>query len=141
MEIVEIKTLIDITNTGVRRVAQGTQQELDQYKNWITLNQCIEIRSIISYDFSPTVEEVDIKNLGFGKSYKGKHRVWTWRVSPDRAHAFADDNDAVGGLINSVDQVPIIKNLTETINIDRSVFELSDSNLKNTIVKLITGND
>ena len=141
METVEIKTLVDITNTGVRRANQGTQQELEQYKNWITLNQCIEIRSIINYDFPPTVEEVDVKGLGFGSKYKGKHKVWTWRLSPDRSNAFAEEGDPVAGLVTSIDQVPFIKNLTETINIDRPVFELSDNNLKNTVVKLITGNE
>jgi hypothetical protein len=30
MEIIELKTLIDITNTGVRRANQGTQQQLEQ---------------------------------------------------------------------------------------------------------------
>jgi hypothetical protein len=141
MEIIELKTLIDITNTNVRRPNQGTQQEYDQYKNWITLNQCIEIRSIITYDANPTNELVDIKGLGFGKDYKGKHRVWTWRFSPDRATSFSSDSGDLLLLIDGLDQIPVIKNLIETINIGAAVFELRNENQKNTVLKIISGNE
>jgi hypothetical protein len=138
MEIIELKTLIDITDTGVRRPNQGTQQQLEQYKNFVTLKQCIEISSIISFDSSPEAEVLDIKSLGFGSVFKGKHKVWTWQFSPDRDNAFANDLDPVGALIASLEEVPIIQKLTETINIDKPVFELIDVNLKNTIVRIIT---
>lgn len=137
METIELKTLIDITNTGVRRANQGTVQELEQYKNFITLNQCVEMCSVISYDFSPEVEEVDLKDFKFGKKYKGKHKVWTWRFYPDREGAFNTDIAPLGHLVAHLDKVPVIKNLTETINIDRPVFELTDPNLKNTLVKIL----
>ena len=141
METIEIKTLIDITNTDTRRPNQGTQQEYDQYRNWITLNQCIEMRSIITYDTNPTNELIDIKGLGFGKEYKGKHRVWTWRFNPDRATAFSNESGGLPLLIDDLNQIPIIKNLLETINIDTTVFDLKDENLRNTVLKIISGND
>ena len=141
METIELKTLIDITNTDVRRANQGTQKEYDQYKNWITLNQCIEMRSIIAYAANPTSEVVDIKSLGFGKEYKGKQRVWTWRFSPDRSTSFSSDSGELHLLIDDLDQVPIIKNLDETINIGTTVFDLKDDNLKNTVLKIISGNE
>ena len=78
MEIIEIKTLIDITNTKVIRLNQGSQFELDQNRNFITLMQCIELRSIVSYDITPVIEKIDIKSLGFGTAYKGKQNVWTF---------------------------------------------------------------
>ena len=43
MEVIELKTLIDITNTNVRRITQGSETTYNQYKNWTTLNQCIEL--------------------------------------------------------------------------------------------------
>lgn len=141
MEVIEIKTLIDITDTGVKRPSQGTQQELDQYKNYTTLKQCVELRSVISYDFPPNCAEVDVKGLGFGRVFKGKHQVWTWRIRPDRESVFAEGDNPIGGLISDIDQVPVIKKLTETINIDKSVFELSDNDLKNTVIKIILGNE
>lgn len=139
MEVIELKTLVDITNTNVRRASQGTEQELEQYKNWITLNQCIELRSVMTFDGNPTVETVDLKGLGFGTEYKGQHKVWTWRFYPDRANIFATENSPLALLIEDLDQVPVIRNLTETINILRPVFELTDKKLINTKLKIISG--
>jgi len=140
MQTIEIKTLIDITNTKVIRPNQGTQQELDQQRNFITLNQCVELRSIISYEQSPQTESLDIKSLGFGSNYKGKHKVWTFKFSPDRDNAYFDgQSNTVGTLIEDLHAVPVIKNLTETINIDKAIFDLKDPLLKNTIIRATPG--
>jgi hypothetical protein len=140
MEIIEIKTLIDVTNTHVSRANQGTIDEYEQYRNWTTLLQCIGLRSIITYEDNPEAEIVDIKNLKFGSNYKGKHKVWTFRFYPDRPFAFYDGGDPVGLLIEDLNGVPIAGKLTETINIDRPVFNTDTSSLyKNTTVKAIKG--
>lgn len=140
MQIIEIQTLIDITNTKVTRLNQGTQLQLDQNKNFITLLQCIEIRSIISYDTKPQIEEVDVKSLGFGSAYKGKQTMWTFRITPDRIGVWTDDNgDEIGELIGDLHEVPVIKNLEETVNIERAVFDCKDGKYKNTIIKALKG--
>jgi len=140
MEIIEIQTLIDITNTRVVRLTQGSQQALDQNRNFITLCQCIELRSVVSYDQSPTCEKVDIKNLGFGTNFKGKHNLWTFTFVPDREGVYRDaEGNEIGFLLEDIHAVPIIKNLTETINIDRTIFDLKDSKAKNTIIKARPG--
>jgi hypothetical protein len=132
MNIVEIKTLIDVTSTGVGRPHQGTQLQLNQERNWITLNQCIAIRSLIEYNNEPIMETVDIKGLGFGSNYKGKHQVWTFRFETDRPEVFGNDCEL---LVEDLDQVPVIKKLTETINIDMAVFDTKSTNFKNTIIR------
>ena len=139
MQTIEIKTLIDITNTRVSRPNQGTQLEMDQNRNFTTLKQCTELRSIISYDFSPELQVIDVKDLGFGSKYKGKHAVWTFRFSPDRTGAYAKDNNDIGCLIEDIQGVPFIEKLTETINIERAIFELIDASSKNTVIKAIKG--
>ena len=140
MESIEIRTLVDITNTRVNRPNQGTQLAYDQNRNFVTLMQCIELRSIVSYDNPPLVEEVDVKGLGFGTEYKGKHRVWTFVIIPDRTGVYiGDDGDPVSGLVNDVDSVPFIKNLLETINIDRAIFDCMNLSTKNTIIKAHQG--
>ena len=140
MQTIEIKTLIDVTNTKVIRPNQGTQQQLDQQKNFTTLKQCIELRSIISYEQSPIVENIDIKDLDFGKAYKGKHKVWTFRFSPDRDHSYMDEHgNTIGVLYEDVHGVPVLKNLTETVNIDMAIFDIKDPQLKNTIIKATPG--
>lgn len=140
MQIIEIKTLIDITDTKVLRLKQGTQLQYDQQRNFVTLKQCVEIRSIINYDTSPTVETVDVKGLGFGSNYKGKHQVWTWRFTPDRSGVYGyTKSNEVDALIDDVNEVPVIQKLTETVNIDKAIFELKDPTTTNTIIKALQG--
>ena len=135
METIKIKTLIDITKPNVHRPGQGTPLEQNQYKNWITLQQCIGLRSIISYDQLPEVEEIDVKGLGFGNKFKGTHRVWTFTFYPDRTGAYMDNNgSSIGLLLNDLHQVPIIEKLTETINTSKAVFDLEDLQYKNIII-------
>jgi hypothetical protein len=139
MQIIEIKTLIDITDTKVIRLKQGTQLEYDQTRNFITLKQCAEIRSIINFDTSPSVEVKDVKDMGFGSKIKGKHKVWTWRFTPDRTGVYNENNSEVGALIEDVNGVPIIQKLTETVNIDKAIFEVKDPETTNTIIKALQG--
>jgi hypothetical protein len=141
MQTIEIQTLVDITDTKVARPNQGTALQHDQFRNFTTLRQCVEIRSIISYDASPSVENVDIKDMGFGSKFKGKHQVWTFRFYPDRTGAYIEGRDEVGALINDVNGVPVIQKLTETINMDTAMFEVKDAATKNTIIKAIQGNN
>lgn len=140
MDIIEIQTLIDITNTRVIRLVQGTQLALDQNRNFITLLQCIELRSIISYNSPPTCEKIDIKSCGFGTVYKGKHMVWTFKFMPDRQDAYLDERGRhTNSLSTDLHQVPVIKNLLETLNIDIAVFDLESTEYKNTVIKMLPG--
>jgi hypothetical protein len=140
MLIIEISTLVDITNTKVLRPNQGTQLEIDQNRNFITLKQCAEIRSVISFDSKPTVETRDLKGLGFGSAYTGKHRVWTFTFIPDRADAYTDaELNPLGELSNDFTGIPIIKNLTETVNISKAMFDCKDNVVKNIIFKALQG--
>ena len=139
MDNIEIKTLVDITDTAVSRPGKGTPLEYEQFRNWSTLRQCIELRSIIEYDVSPICDTIDIKDLGFGSEYKGKHKVWTFKFRPDRKLAYDDENNPVGLLINDLHEVPITKSLTETINIVKAVFFTYESQYKNTTIKAHQG--
>ena len=139
METIEIKTLVDITKPNVYRPGQGSTLEQNQYKNWITIQQCIGLRSIIDYDDPPKVESIDLKGMGFGTKYKGVHKVWTFKFRPDRNNAYDDLlGNIIGLLLNDIDQVPIIEKLTETINISKAVFDLESPQYRNTIIKAHT---
>lgn len=135
MEIIEIQTLIDVTNTDVRRINQGTQQQLDQFRNWTTLLQCIGMRAIINYDRDPVVDDINVDGLGFGSNFTGTHRVWRFQFRPDQPQAFASQNNPIGLLEQDLDKVPVILNLTETINTKNAVFEISDETFKNIVIK------
>lgn len=138
MEKIEILSLVDITCTNVIRPNQGTLLELDQQRNFITLLQCAEIRSIIMYDTYPVCQKTDIKNMGFGSEYKGKHNVWSFMFSTDRSGVYYESDDSpIGILINDVHGVPIVKKLKETINIDRAIFDCRSPQFKNMVIKLL----
>jgi len=140
MQIIEIKTLLDITKTGVNRHKVDSDKEFNQQKNYITLLQCIGLRSIIDYQETPVSETIELKEAKFGSKYKGKHRVWTFRFTTDRLDSFVDDEgNPLGLLATDLQGVPVIKNLDETINISKAVFDLSDLNWKNTIITSIHG--
>ena len=139
MQTIEIKTLIDITNTNKARLLDGQEFEHNQFKNWTTLLQCLGLRSIINYETNSTVETVDIKDLGFGKAYKGKHNVWTFTFTTDRVNVYLQEENPVGLLEQDLDNVPVIGNLSETINIAKAVFVIHDQQFKNTLIKAHQG--
>lgn len=139
MQIVEIQTLVDITDTKVNRPRSGLQLEHDQYRNFTTLKQCVEIRSNIIYDTAPSSEVKDVKDLGFGTKYKGKHKVWTFRFSPERSGAYAEYDNEIAALLEDIHEVPVIQKLSETINMDKAIFEVKDPIHKNIIIKAIQG--
>lgn len=137
MESIKITTLVDITKPAIVRAGYGSDLEQNQYKNWTTLQQCIGLRSIIDYDNSPNMVSVDIKGLGFGSKYKGVQNVWTFTFYPDRTLSYDDGlGNPIGLLLNDLHQVPIIKKLTETINIFKAVFDLEDPQYKNIVIVL-----
>lgn len=139
MLIIEISTLVDITDTKINRPRQGLQFEHDQYRNFTTLKQCVEIRSNIIYETSPSMETKDIKEYGFGSKFKGKHKVWTFRFNPERSGVYIENDNEIGALINDLHGVPIIQKLSESINMEKAIFELKDPLTKNTIIKAIQG--
>ncbi len=136
MEIITIRTLVDVTNSGVNRPKLGAEKEFNQHRNWTTLLQCIGLRSIINYDSNPAQDQVDIKNLGFGKKYKGKHKIWTFTFATDRSAPYLEEGNPIGLLIRDLDQVPILKNCDETINMSKAVFDLLDESSRNTTVEI-----
>ena len=137
MDAIEVKTLVDITKTRATRATQGNRLEQDQYRNFMTLCQCLEIRSIIAYDDPPYSEIMDIKGLGFGEQFKGKHRVWTFKFTPDRKEVYISaDGNPIGHLIEDLDFVPIIKNLEETVNIEKAIFDCKEKDSKNIVVRV-----
>ena len=91
------------------------------------------------YDFSPDMIVMDVKDLGFGSQYKGKHAVWTFRFRPDLSGVYSDGNHEIGSLFEDIQGVPVIEKLTETINIIKAIFDCKDPIAKNTIIKAHKG--
>lgn len=139
MQVIEIQTLIDISDSGTIRPNQGSVIEQGQFRNFTTLKQCAELRANIIYETPASFETRDVKDIGFGSKYKGKHSIWTFRFSPERTGAYEKDGNEIQGLIDDLHEVPVVKKLNETINMDKAVFDVKDPAHKNTIIKSIQG--
>jgi len=109
-----IKTLVDVTKTGVRRKEQGDALKLSQQSNFQTLQQIINIRSLIEENADPSIETTKVDGM-FGSKFKGEHKVWTYEFQVDHADAYNDGNDPVGLLKEDLEQIPVLGGLTETV--------------------------
>ena len=117
-----IKTLVDITETRARKgednILYGQQQ------NYMTLINTLGLRTNINLIGSPSAEFVQAKE--FGKDYKGEQKVWTQIIEVDYENATNTDF-----MIHDFDLVPVITGLSETAELDISVFRTSDAKKKN----------
>lgn len=110
----QIKTLVDVTETNARKGQDPL--EFNQQANFNTLYNTIGLRTNPT-DFKITVEHVDLKSLGFGSNYKGKHNVWTIEF-----YVEADQSTSVEFMNADFDLIPIITGLTETAILDKGLF-------------------
>lgn len=104
-----IKTTVDITRSNPDR-ADPDQIKQAQQSNFNTLLQGIGMRSNVEWDHDPKRSEDD------------SIAVWTWVFDAERDDVFLDAGDPVGLLKKDLHGIPIIKNLTETIRLNKSCF-------------------
>jgi predicted ribosome-associated RNA-binding protein Tma20 len=97
MARIQIRTTIDITNTGVRRLEHGTEKEFNQYRNFMTFHQVIGLRSIFDI----------IEQPKFDKD------TWTMIIDTDQESVYATDDSPIGLLIEDLHQIPILTGLDE----------------------------
>ena len=108
-----IQTLIDITETGVRKgpdkIAVGQQT------NWDTLIQVMGLRANPEPQ-QGSMKKVDISEYNFGSLYKGKHNVWTYEFW------LPEGSISIDNLKDDFDLVPFIADLEESIASEMHVF-------------------
>jgi hypothetical protein len=126
----ELKTLVDITETGARRGEDSHQY--NQQQNFLTLFQTISLRANPIVKRKPLVEKCNISNLGFGKKHKGLHKVWSLTFEFE-----GEDQHSLEFLQSDVDLVPIIYNLEETADLVIGAFITSDEQHTNILFKEI----
>lgn len=139
MQRIKIQTLIDVTCSKAKRPGQGDATEINQYRNYATLLQAIGLRTNISFDDPPVCETRKLNGHKFGSEYDGKeHAIWTFEFTTERDDVYNDGSNKDGLVLLKEDlhNVPVIKNLTETINTDKSVFDLKSAKYRNTIVSI-----
>lgn len=126
-----ITTLVDITETSVRK-GSGLDKKLEhQQANFMTVYQVIGLRTNPT-DFEISIKEDKIGSIGFGSRYKGDHRYWICEFIVE-----AEQSLSIDMMIADFDLVPIITDLDETVKINNSVFRTTESKDKNIIFELI----
>ncbi len=133
-----IHTLIDITETNAFKHQDGTDLEKLQQQNFMTLLQTIGMRANPMFSRGPTVEEVNLKDWQLGTEYSGQHTLWTFAFDIEYDGAFNDGYTEHGLLIRDLHFVPIITDLTESIDLRLAVFDVNSTDFRNTVV--YTGN-
>jgi hypothetical protein len=110
-------TLVDITRTNPSRT-DTDQLKLGQQSNFNSLIQTIGLRSNIEWNTDPEA------TLGaLPHPLEGKARYWTWSFYTERDMLFDKDNNPVKLLEDDLNGVPIIDNLTNTVDFDPPVFQ------------------
>ena len=127
---VEIYTLIDITNTGVRH-ADGDTTKFQQQSNYNTVIQTVSLTTNI-IPKKTIIKHENINGLGFGSSFRNRHKFWSV--------VFETENSSVLDLKILKDNfhlVPIIIQLEETGKIIQPIFDTVDVTSCNIIFNLV----
>jgi hypothetical protein len=116
----KLYTLVDVTHTGQFRNEQGRQKQFWQEQNFNTVIQTLNIRSNISYHYSPEVFEVGGRAVGFDTD--DIIRVWRFDFSTQSDNIYATEEDPVGLLKEDFMAVPYIKGLDEAMQQEYAIF-------------------
>jgi hypothetical protein len=131
-------TLVDITATGVIRGQGSDNTERNQQRNWETLLQCIGLRTQPQNIQEPVISTVeDIGVAEFGDFYTGTQKIWTWSWTVEREGVYDLDGTAMAGLLQDLEQVPIITGLTETARFMLPIF-YPYGTIKNIYIKQVS---
>jgi hypothetical protein len=135
MQRFTLHTLFDITETRQYRKEAGKEFPWQQQQNFVMLLQTIGMRVNPQYNSPPSVSEVNLKDYSFGTAYKGKNRIWTWEFYIEYDGGFTDaSGDPLGLLVKDLHFVPMIVDLTETVDFKLAMFDSQSSDLRNILV-------
>lgn len=121
-------TLVDITKTDAR--FNKSDPSWHQQQNYLTFLQTLTLRVNVELENLKT-ETVNLKDIGFGSSYKGEHTVWTGEFNVEYEGGLT-----VEMLDSDFHLVPIINGLQETIKLKDCVFDSKGKQAKNIVFEL-----
>ena len=120
-------SLIDITKTGVSRNKDAEDQKaVAQFANYMTVENCLQLRSNIKILTVPKGKIMDISNLKFGDNYRGEQMVWEFTFEPETPEAIS-----VKTLNEDFSLIPMLTGLDETIKITNGVYITDDEDHTN----------
>lgn len=148
MQAVTVYSLIDITETAVVRsfkvdqIPYTTRTNIEinseevwtfsrkQQSNYEVLLQVLSLRTQpLNINGPRAYTNRSLSGYKFGKSFKGKHNVWILEFESESVDALAIDDNPVGALMQDVNNVPMLPNLTETIKVNTHFNCTTDCNI------------
>jgi len=124
-----IHTLVDITETGMRRGEDPTQYR--QQQNFLTVMQTIGLRVNPTYITSPEIVKDIPSKYNLGTKYKNKQNIWQYEFDIE----YTDALD-INTLKNDFDLIPIITGLDETVSFENDVFITKNPSINNIFFNL-----
>ena len=112
----QIITLVDITRTNPAR-SETDKLKLAQQANFNSLLQAIGLRSNVSW-----VKDPVMKTGRLPDPLDGAATHWQWTFDAERDEVFLKDSDPVGLLKDDLNGIPIIGNLTNSVELDPACF-------------------
>lgn len=132
-----VYTLVDITKTDVLTNSHVILKDTDtnfkrnQQRNWETVKQVLGLRAQPIDITKPITVVANSKEFSFGTEYaKKKQTIWKFSFCVEHADVYNIDNNAVAGLEEDFNKVPVILGLTETAKPPVAIF-YSDGPSKN----------
>lgn len=118
----KIITLVDITRTNPTR-AETDKLKLNQQANFNSLVQAIGLRSNVEWNHDPKLFTGALPD-----DIDGKANHWIWEVDVEREDVFLLDGNPVGLLVNDLHGVPVIDDLTNSVEITPAAFQTKGKN-------------
>jgi hypothetical protein len=116
-------TLVDVTDTGIRRYQQELHLKRNQQRNWETVLQVIGLRAQpVDLVGARNPKMVSMQTHNFGSYYRGSQRCWKFMFFIEHNEVFGPEEDPTRFLIQDFDEVPIITGLEETAAFPDPVF-------------------
>lgn len=135
MQRFRVHTLFDITETSQHRKDPGREIQWKQQQNFSVLLQTIGMRVNPQYNSSPSADKENLTNYQFGSAYNDEHTVWTWEFFTEYDNGFTDSlGNPVGLLLEHLNFVPMIPQLTETVQFKIPVFDSTSLEFRNILV-------
>lgn len=125
----QIITLVDITRSNANR-SETDKLKVGQQANFNSLIQAIGMRANIEWHQDPQRHNGRIPLLD------GKAVHWIWEFDVERDAVFQKGDDPVGHLVDDLNNVPIIPDLTNSADLYPAAFQTQGDNL-NTWVSII----
>ena len=139
MQRFKVITLVDITETKQYRKELGKELELHQQQNFLALLQTIGLRANPMYDNSPSVKNYSLAQHNFGKKFKGEHKIWEFIFYIEFDGGLTNEQSKMGFLEEDLHYIPIINNLTETVEFAIPSFDTKNLETKNTVIYCLEG--